>query len=306
MLTTKIVATVGPASSDPEVLALLLAAGVDVVRINLSHGVINDHVATVSRIRTVAAQLGRNVAILADLQGPKIRVGDLAAPLQLAAGDRVRFRAGVRHCEGDSIPVVYPAFAADLRAGSRVLLHDGLIECRVAHIRGDVATAEVVTGGLLQSRQGINMPGVAVSAATPTEQDLEQLVLVVAADVDYVGMSFVRDAADVTRLRSALRQLDSPAQIVAKLERPEAVENLDEILAASDVVMVARGDLGVELGVEKVPAVQKQVIAAANAAGVPVITATEMLESMVSAPRPTRAEASDVANAVFDLSLIHI
>ncbi len=300
MLTTKIVATVGPATRDPGVLAKLLSAGVDVVRLNLSHGSIDDHIATVTRVRAAAAQVGRTVAILADLQGPKIRVGELDASRTLAAGDTIRLHAGVRRADDGTIPVVYREFAMDLHPGDRVLFDDGRLECRTLTVQSPMVTAEVVVGGVLSSRKGINMPGVAVSAATPTEQDLEQLGLLDATDIDYFAMSFVRDAADVIRLRKALTEQGSSAHIIAKLERPEAITNLAELLTVSQAVMVARGDLGVELGVEKVPAVQKQVIAAANAAGVPVITATEMLESMVSASRPTRAEASDVANAVFD------
>ncbi|WP_422758768.1 pyruvate kinase [Paenarthrobacter sp. C1] len=297
---TKVVATIGPASIDPPVLEKLLRTGVDVVRVNCSHGSVAQHLDAIRAVRQAAVTVGRHVAVLADLQGPKLRVGDLPAPVQLDNGTLVLLRAGVRTCDDGAIPVVYPAFAADLKPGDRVLLHDGLIDTTVVSVQGDDVTVQVITGGILKSRQGVNMPGAAVSAATPTVQDLEHLEQLAVADVDYVALSFVSTADDIRSLRAALTRLGSDAHIVAKLERAESLDNLEEILDVVDVVMVARGDLGVEIGPERVPVAQKRVIARANARGVPVITATEMLESMISSPRPTRAEASDVANAVFD------
>ena len=297
---TRLVATYGPACSAPGVLTEMIGAGVDVVRINCSHGTPADRAAAVTAIRAAAAAAGRRVAVLADLQGPKIRVGRLPAPVDLVAGQQVVLLAGVDEaCDGE-IPVVYPAFAADLGPGSPVLLHDGLLELRVDAVDGTRVAATVVRGGVLSSRKGINMPGAAISASSPTGKDLLDLAAMVAAGVDYVALSFVKDAQDGRRLRRHADELGADVRIVAKLERPEALEHLEEILEVFDAVMVARGDLGVEVGPELVPLVQKRIIAAANDAGVPVITATEMLESMISAPRPTRAEASDVANAVFD------
>jgi pyruvate kinase len=297
-MTTKIVATIGPASAAPGVLREMLMAGVDVVRVNCSHGTVEGHVSAIAAVRQAATATGRTVAVLLDLQGPKIRVGDLPEPIELVTGQSVVLRAGVRECK-DAIPVVYDRFAADLSVGDRVLLHDGLLETIVLDIDHDDVRVQVVRGGLLRSRKGINMPGAAVSALTPTAQDREHLSRL--ADLaDFVALSFVSCAADVLRLRQALTDVGSSAHIVAKLERAEALVELDSILDVVDVVMVARGDLGVEIGPEHVPVAQKRVIAAANARGIPVITATEMLESMITSTRPTRAEASDVANAVFD------
>jgi len=298
---TKIVATLGPASTPRAVLAEMLLAGVDVIRINCSHGTRDGHLDEVALVREVAAQVGRRVAVLADLQGPKMRVGTVhPAGLELAEGTRVRLRAGAETAEPGVIPVTYRNLANDVRAGDRVLLADGMLELRVAEVEGFEVICEVVHGGLLRSRKGVNLPGAAVTAQSPTLKDIDDLSAMVEAGVDYVALSFVRTADDVRRLRDAIAMLGASTMVVAKLERPEALDGLDEILAVSDAVMVARGDLGVEMGPEQVPMLQKRIIAAANAHAIPVITATEMLESMVTQVRPTRAEASDVANAVFD------
>jgi pyruvate kinase len=298
---TKIVATLGPACNDEPKLRELLAAGVDVVRINCSHGVLDEHAAEVGLVRRVAEQLGRHVAVLADLQGPKIRVGELPLGGVLLHHDqRIRIRSGTTTCADDCIPCVYEHLADDVRTGDRIQFHDGTIEARVIDVAGDEVTAVVERPGLLEARNGINLPGVAVTAQSPTPKDLHDLESMVGAGVDYVALSFVQKAADVLRLREAIDALGANTAVVAKLERPEASEHLDEILAAADAIMVARGDLGVEAGPEQVPILQKRFIAAANAHAIPVITATEMLESMIVESRPTRAEASDIANAVFD------
>ena len=298
---TKIVATLGPASASAEVLADMLLAGVDVVRINCSHGTRDGHIEEVALVRRVAASLGRRVAVLADLQGPKMRVGTVAeGGVRMAAGVAVVLRAGAETADGDAIPVTYRNLAKDVEPGDRVLLDDGMLELRVMSADGRDVHCEVVHGGLLTSRKGVNLPGAAVTAQSPTLKDLDDLSAMVEAGVDYVALSFVRTADDVRRLRDAIANLGATTMVVAKLERPEALDHLDEILAVSDAVMVARGDLGVEMGPEQVPVLQKRIIAAANAHAIPVITATEMLESMVTEVRPTRAEASDVANAVFD------
>jgi pyruvate kinase len=299
MAKTKVVATLGPASRDPEVLAGMVEAGVSVVRVNCSHGTRDEHVADVALVRTVAASLGRYVAVLADLQGPKIRVGTLGPPGVVLSGTAV-LRSGVETASDGAVPVSYARFADDVRPGACVLLDDGRLELRVRSVAGHDVHCDVVRGGLLTSRKGINLPGVDVTAQSPTLKDLEDAVALVGAGVDYLALSFVRSAGDVERLRAAVRRIGHDVPIVAKLERPESVDRLDEILAVSDAVMVARGDLGVEVGPERVPVLQKSMIAAANAHALPVITATEMLESMIAAQRPTRAEASDVANAVFD------
>jgi pyruvate kinase len=298
---TKIVATMGPAMSELSVVAAVIAAGADVLRVNCSHGTHEEHVASVRLAREAAASLGREVAVLADLQGPKIRAGTIMAPGRVMhPGDEVTLRAGVETTEDGAVPIVYPHFSDDVRAGDRVLLADGLIELVVDAVRGADVACAVVRGGTLTSHKGVNLPGVAVTAQSPTVKDLADLAPLVEAGVDYVALSFVRSAEDVQRLRAALASLGSRAAVVAKLERPEAITGLDQIVAVSDAVMVARGDLGVEMGPELVPGLQKRIIATANAHATPVITATEMLESMVSETRPTRAEASDVANAVFD------
>jgi pyruvate kinase len=298
---TKIVATMGPACSSEAKLRELLAAGVDVVRINCSHGLLDDHVAEVELVRKIADQLGRHVAVLADLQGPKMRVGELPeGGLFLHLDQRIRIRSGTATCPDDCIPCVYEHLADDVRPGDRIQFADGSIEARVIEVSGDEVTAVVERPGVLEARKGINLPGVAVTAQSPTPKDLIDLEKMVGAGVDYVALSFVQKAADVVRLREAVDALGASTLIVAKLERPEASEHLDEILDVVDAIMVARGDLGVEAGPEQVPILQKRFIAAANAHAIPVITATEMLESMIVETRPTRAEASDIANAVFD------
>ena len=301
MPNTKIVATLGPASASREVLAAMLAGGVDVVRINCSHGSSEQHLAQVALVREVAGEMDRRIAVLADLQGPKMRVGSLPEDgITLEDGATVRLRAGAETAEPGVVPVTYRNLAADVCPGDRVLLADGMLELRVVEVDGTDVSCEVVHGGVLTSRKGVNLPGAAVTAQSPTLKDLGDLSTMVEAGVDYVALSFVRSADDVRRLREAIANLGAATLIVAKLERPEALDHLDEIMAASDAVMVARGDLGVEMGPEAVPVLQKRIIAVANAHAIPVITATEMLESMVTEVRPTRAEASDVANAVFD------
>jgi pyruvate kinase len=298
---TKVVATLGPASSNPEVLGAMVDAGLDVVRLNFSHGERADHLARIKLVREVAAARDRNVAILVDLQGPKIRVGLVAEDgVRLERGQQIVLLAGAERADGTEIPVVYAHLATDVRPGDPILLDDGRIELRVRAVDGNRVHCEVQRGGLIRSRKGINLPGVAVSAACLTDKDRKDLATAVEAGADYLALSFVRRPEDVADAKQAIAEHGGDLPLVAKLERPEAVEHLDGILGVADAVMIARGDLGVELPVEKVPPLQKEIIARANSLGVPVITATQMLESMVASPRPTRAEASDVANAIFD------
>jgi pyruvate kinase len=298
---TKVVATLGPASSDPGVLGEMLDAGVDVVRLNFSHGERADHLARFRLVREIAASHRRNLAVLADLQGPKIRVGVVGdGGIELPTGGDCVLVAGAEHAPAPKVPVVYERLADDVKPGDRILLDDGNLELVVLDVHGDDIRCRVRQGGVIRSRKGVNLPGVAVSAASLTEKDLADLGTAIEMGVDYVALSFVRTAADVVAAKQAIAERDGQVPVVAKLERPEAVDNLDDILAVTDAVMVARGDLGVELAPEKVPPLQKEIIARANSLGVPVITATQMLESMVASPRPTRAEASDVANAIFD------
>jgi pyruvate kinase len=298
---TKVVATLGPASSNHEVLGDMVEAGLDVVRLNFSHGEKADHLARFDLVRSVASELGQNLAVLVDLQGPKIRVGVVGDNgVKLDRGREVTLVAGTERCSEPDIPVVYPALAADVHQGDRILLDDGAIGLLVEDVEGERVRCQVERGGVVKSRKGVNLPGVAVSAASLTAKDRADVATAVEAGADYVALSFVRKPEDVLEAKQAIAASGGDIPVVAKLERPEAIDQLDHILHVADAVMVARGDLGVELAVEQVPPIQKHIIARANSLGVPVITATQMLESMVASPRPTRAEASDVANAIFD------
>lgn len=302
MRRTKIVATLGPATSSPDAIAALVRAGVDVARVNFSHGTHEEHAELFARVREAADAAGRAVAILQDLMGPKIRTGDLRGdgPVELARGDS--FTLAVDEFEGDAtrVSTTYAALPSDVRPGDRILLSDGLIELRVEGRSATEVRTTVVHGGTLKERQGIHLPGVAVSAPGVTEKDLRDLEFGLSRDVDFVALSFVRSAADVRRLKEVIAARGRDTPVIAKLETPDSIEALDEVLDEAFGVMVARGDLGVELSPERVPLVQKRVIEAANERARPVITATEMLESMIGNPRPTRAEASDVANAILD------
>jgi pyruvate kinase len=293
---TKIVATLGPASTSPDVFRALVAAGLNVARINFSHGTHEQHAATIATIRAIAKEVDHPIAILADLQGPRIRIGELAAPLEIADGSELTFVHESVAGSGD-VPVSYDHFADDVSVGARVLVNDGLLEFEVLAIDGPRVRVRTVHGGTMTSHKGMNLPGVDVSAPSLTEKDLADLAFAVAQDLDYVALSFVRRAEDITDLRG---RIPKGMLIVAKIEKDSALERLDSILEASDAVMVARGDLGVELPFEAVPLAQKRIIGLANRHGRPVITATQMLESMIENPRPTRAEANDVANAVLD------
>ena len=274
----------------------LARAGVDVFRLNLAHGSTDTHGQVVRWVREAGAELDKPIAVLADLAGPKIRIGQLPEPVTLVEGTDVVV-APEEIASGDELPTTYDALAEDVSAGDRVLLDDGILELRVEEVSAPRVRCHVIRGGLLRSGKGMNLPGVQVSAPALTEKDLEDLEFALEAEVDYIGLSFVQRAQDIVDLRSRLP--DGPL-IIAKIEKDTALENIEQILVASDAVMVARGDLGVELPFEQVPMAQKKIIQLANLYGRPVITATQMLESMIEAPRPTRAEASDVANAVFD------
>lgn len=301
MKKAKIVSTLGPASSSDDMLEQLIAAGVDVFRLNFSHGTQDEHSELVGRIRDVAKKMSRPVAILQDLQGPKIRVGKLAKePVALITGESITITT--RDVPGDSscVPTTYEGLPKDVKPADRVLLDDGNIELVVREVCGTDVVCEVVVGGDLKSNKGINLPGVRVSAPSLTTKDRADLELGIALDVDYIALSFVREPDDVREVQHIIAQAGKDIPVIAKLERGEALDHLDEILEVAGGVMVARGDLGVEVSPEEVPVLQKKIISAANQAGVLVITATQMLESMTDNPRPTRAEASDVANAIFD------
>ncbi|MBI5876593.1 MAG: pyruvate kinase [Chloroflexi bacterium] len=300
---TKIVATLGPASRSEEQIAALIGAGVDIVRLNFSHGTHDDHGEVITRVRRVAERLGRPVGIMQDLQGPKIRVGKLAGgqPVQLENGTTLTITTRDVVGSGALVSTTYQGLPSDVKAGDRILLDDGNLELRVEAVRADEVTTTVIQGGLLGEHKGINLPGVDVSAPALSQKDRDDLAFGLQNGVDYVAMSFVRRGEDVLGAKSLIRALcGADVPVIAKLEKPQALDNLRDILEAADGVMVARGDLGVELSPQEVPIAQKRIIAAANMRGRLVITATQMLESMIENPRPTRAEASDVANAIFD------
>src|SRR5919112_4791356 len=293
---TKIVATLGPAWDNPPQMTALLDAGVDVVRINASHGTPEIRARWIHQLRTVLQARRQSAAILLDLQGPRIRIGDLRQPLRLTPGERVVF-APEEAATSQEIPSTYEDLARDVRVGSRILLDDGLLALEVRGVRETRVEAVVHYGGELKAHKGMNLPGIEVSAPALTEKDIEDVSQAASLGVDYIALSFVRRPEDMEQLRELVPR---SVKLVAKIEKDTALKNLCGILDASDAIMVARGDLGVELPFEEVPLMQKQIIREAGLHGKPVITATQMLESMVNAPRPTRAEASDVANAILD------
>lgn len=298
---TKIVATLGPASSSAAMIGKLLNAGVDVFRLNFSHG---DHAAMTSLIATIracAAKQNRPVGLLADLQGPKIRTGKMKdGGMPLVTGQRITIVPGDALGVDGVISTTYTNLPQDVKPGHRILVDDGLLEFKVLAINGGAVECQVITGGLLKNNKGMNLPGTKVSIPSLTEKDRRDLDYAIDAQVDFIALSFVREAADVDELRQILIDRRCHAMIVAKIEKPEALKNFAAILKSTDAVMVARGDLGVEIDPERVPLIQKKIIRDCIDAGKPVITATQMLESMIVNPRPTRAETSDVANAILD------
>jgi pyruvate kinase len=295
---TKIVATIGPASDSPEMLREMMSAGVDVVRLNLSHGTVEEHVARLAVVREAAVDVGRPVAVIADLPGPKIRAGHFPeGGVTLSPGGLVRLRPGTGQSDAGVIMIPYPTLLDDLTAGSRVQLGDGAISMQVIEIDDREATARIETGGRTNGQPGVHLSSDTLRLSTPTEEDLLLADAVADEGVEYMAVSFVREAVDVERVREVT---GSRVRLVSKIETAASVRNLTEIIEVSDAVMVARGDLGIDCPIEDVPHLQKQIIRQCVEVGTPVITATQMLESMISAPSPTRAEVSDVANAVFD------
>ena len=294
----KIVATIGPASEKEEVFSSLVKAGLSVARLNFSHGTHEEHGKRIATIRAVSKKLKKDVAILADLCGPKIRVGELASPRILNAKSVVTFSCA-NHTE-TSIPVQYAKLAQEVKKGTTLMLDDGKLSCVVEKTDGAHITARMLVGGELKSRKGINVINGMLSVRAFTDKDKKDVLFAIENGCDYVALSFVRNAKDVQLLQRFLAHHGSSMWICSKIEKPEAVTDLDNIVKASNAIMVARGDLGVEIPAAQVPTVQKRIIALCNTYGKPVITATQMLESMIQNPRPTRAEASDVANAVYD------
>ena len=302
MRRTKIVATLGPASSSADIIRRLIVAGMDVARLNFSHGTYDEHGRNIATLRAISQELDTPVTILQDLSGPKIRVGHLPSGEQtLVPGSVISLvpEADFRGREG-AVPLDYPDIAESAKPGLRVLLDDGLLELEVIEVAGRELRCRVVEGGILKSRKGVNFPQLNLPLPSLTQKDKRDLEFGLAQKVDWVSLSFVRRAADLRALKELLAEKGARMPVIAKIEKPQAIENIDEILREADGVMVARGDLGVEVSAEKVPMLQKQIIEKCNRLGLPVITATQMLESMIHEPRPTRAEASDVANAIID------
>jgi pyruvate kinase len=299
---TKIVATMGPASTNKDILLAMIKAGVNVCRLNFSHGKAEDHQKTIDTIREINEQYKVNVGILADLQGPKIRIGLVKdGGIHLVNGTHINITT--HECIGDDnqIYITYETFPQDVKANEIILLDDGKIQMRVIETnRKDTVLCEVVHGGILTSRKGVNLPNTKVSIPSLTEEDLVNLDFALKNDVEWIGLSFVRTAEDIVELKRIISRSGKSARVIAKVEKPEAIDNIDAIIAATDGVMVARGDLGVEMPLEEVPLLQKMIARKCRAASKPVIVATQMLESMITTPRPTRAEVNDVANSVLD------
>ncbi|MFQ5569827.1 MAG: pyruvate kinase [Rhodothermales bacterium] len=299
---TKIIATLGPASSEPESIRALVAAGIDVARLNFSHGSHEAHRRVIEYVREAAVQEGRSVSILQDLQGPKIRVGVMRnGGVLLCTGQRVVLTSDpLPESTSEQVYVNYATLTQDVDPGGRILIDDGLLELEVLETRRNEVLAEVIVGGPLRSRKGVNLPNIRTSTPSLTQKDLDDLAFGLSMDVDLIALSFVRDEADVADLVRRVRASGRHIDVIAKIEKPEAVQRIDSILHKADGIMVARGDLGIEMPMEQVPGAQKMIIQKCLRAAKPVITATQMLESMIDNPRPTRAEASDVANAVLD------
>jgi len=293
---TKIVATLGPVSRDARVLERLVEAGVDVARINLSHGTAAEHAGSIAAVRRTAARRGAPLAVLIDLPGPKLRLGDLPRPLAVKAGEAVVLGA----TPAAQLPVNFPELLPHFNAGELVLIDDGAVALKVIAVTPPTVTLEVLNDGAIESRKGVNLPDTQLPIGALTANDRELLAWGLRQDIDYVALSFVRSAGDVRELKELIAAAGGDQLVIAKIEKKEALADHEEIVAAADAVMVARGDLGVEIDPAMVPIWQKRIIHAANVAGKPVITATQMLQSMVTSPRPTRAEASDVANAIYD------
>jgi pyruvate kinase len=296
---TKIVATIGPASADAGVMTQLARAGMDGARLNLSHGTHDEHRERARLVRATEGEFGRPISLIADLQGPKLRIGDLEAPVTLVRGEDIMV-AGADFSTDGELPVSPAVISEVLQPGHEVLIDDGLVRLRVEAVESGRARCAVLTGGIVSSHKGVNLPGVPIPIPSLTRKDMDDLELALELGVDFVALSFVRSAADVRDLRALIEQTGSHAHVIAKIEKAEAVDALEAVLDEADAVMVARGDLGVEIGVAMLPLLQKRIITASLERGKPVITATQMLESMVHQAEPTRAEASDVANAILD------
>lgn len=299
LISTKIIATLGPSSDTKEKIKALTKAGVTMFRLNSSHADEPEHFSRLNYVREVEKEVGYPIPILLDLQGPKIRVGLLENPIELVKDSIIKFRHQEKYING-IIPVDYEGIAKDVKISEKIMLDDGKLVLEVVKIEGDVIHAKVLCGGLLKQRKGINIPGSQGSLKVLTDRDKQFVKFAIDNEIDYLGLSFVRDAKDVMELRELIKQYNGKIKIISKIEKPQALKNIDEIIVKSAGIMVARGDLGIEISPEKVPIVQKEIIKKANNQRKAVIVATQMLESMIEQPIPTRAEASDVANAIID------
>ncbi len=298
---TKIIATIGPASSSPAVINQLIRAGMDVARLNFSHGERKDHIARINLIRAASVKAGKHIPIIQDLQGPKLRIGEVKNnAVLLKRNDLIMLMTKKIVGTSEQVSITYPRLTKDLKIGDTVLLDDGRLELRVVKKTSHALSCRIIRGGILKSHKGVNLPGANLSLPSLSNKDRDDLRFGVKQGVDYIALSFVRTAKDILQTRLFIRSLNADIPIIAKIEKPEAILNLEEIICAADGIMVARGDLGVEMSPEKVPLLQKKIIEACHWAETPVITATQMLESMIENPQPTRAETSDVANAILD------
>ncbi|HNW26444.1 MAG TPA: pyruvate kinase [Candidatus Gastranaerophilaceae bacterium] len=298
-VSTKIISTLGPSSDTKEKIKALVEAGVTMFRLNSSHGDEAQHLRNLGYIREIEQESGQLIPVLLDLQGPKIRVGNFEESIELKNGETIRFRHQENY-ENGIIPVDYEGISQDVKIGEKILMDDGKLILMVTGIEGDVVITKVICGGLLHQRKGINIPGSTGSIKVLTDKDVEYVKFAIDNDIDYIGLSFVRNAEDINTLKEVIQSHNGKIKIISKIEKPQALKNIDEILLKSSGIIVARGDLGVEISPEKVPVVQKELIRKANAQRKSVIVATQMLESMIENPLPTRAEASDVANAILD------
>jgi pyruvate kinase len=297
---TKIIGTIGPACADPDVLKKMIEAGMNVARVNCSHGEPGELLKIIQYVNKTSAEMGIHLPILADLSGPKIRLGKLEHEVPVKEGDEIILCSDPENKSPGKFTAGYPGLADDIRRGHKILIDDGLIQMEVIEVSAPDIKCRVMNDGILKSRKGINLPGVPISLSALTEKDRRDVEFLATAEVDYIALSFVRRKEDIRELRALLKSKGCHLPIIAKVEKPEALDDLQGIVEEADIIMVARGDLGVEIPTEDVPVIQKQIISLCNSENKPVITATQMLDSMISNPRPTRAEASDVANAVFD------
>jgi len=300
LMKTKIIATVGPATNTEDKIRELILAGARIIRINSSHETKEIHKSRIEIIRKISKELDLFIPIILDLQGPKIRVGNLKEPIELVEGKDIHLKPGLEMDDSGIIPVDYKGIIDDVKKEDKLLLDDGKLELKVIAKNKEFITAKVIHGGILKSRKGLNMPGTTASIAVITERDIDYIKFAVENDIDYLALSFVRTKDDIIEAKKYVNKFNGDIPIIAKIEKPQALENLNSIIFASDGIMIARGDLGIEISPERVPIVQKQIIEETNAQRKPVIVATQMLESMITEPMPTRAEASDVANAIID------